>query len=124
MAKKSTAGRRGTDPAKSRGAGTAVAPNGATSSTTLPAGPGRERAASGAAPSDALARARLAFAAGNSRAARALAAQILASGPEPERDEAAAIRDRTSPDPRALVTVAVVFLIILFAAWAAIFRAH
>ena len=133
MAKKTSTGRQGAgnDSAKPRGAGagngkSAAAGNAATVSSVAAAGavPSGARGAPGSGTSDPLARARLAFAAGNVRAARSLAAQILASGPEAEREEAAAIRDRTRPDPRALITVAVVFLIILFAAWVAIFRAH
>lgn len=79
---------------------------------------------SGAAPSDPLARARIALSAGNVRGARALAREIAAHGPDAERAEAAAILERTSPDPRALITTLTVIAIIVFAAWVAILRAH
>ena len=133
MARKSPTGRQGPgdDSAKSRGASarnakTLTAGNAAGNSSLAVAGaaqPGA-RGGSGSVPTDPLARARLAFAAGNVRAARSLAAQILARGPEAEREEASAIRDRTRPEPRALITAAVVYLLILFAAWAGIFRVH
>ena len=74
------------------------------------------------APASALARARAVLEAGNVRRARELLTEAAASGPESEREEARQLLERTRPDPRALLTVGVVLLIILFAAWAAILR--
>ena len=86
--------------------------------------PPRKPAAAAPQPSDPLARARIAEAAGNNRGARSLARQIAATGPDSERPEAAEILHHTAPDPRALVTTLAVLAIILFALWVAILRAH
>ena len=92
---------------------------------TAESGPaGSRQPVSGPQPSALLARLRLALAAGNVRAARSLAREIVAAGPDSERPEAARILEGTGPDPRALISTLTVIAIILFAAWAAIFRAH
>jgi FimV-like protein len=81
----------------------------------------------GAAPAagaPALALARAALERGNVRKARQLAAEVVAGGPPAERAEAQALLDRTRPDSRALQTVGAVLLLIILAAWLAIFRAH
>ncbi len=74
------------------------------------------------APVSALARARVALERGNVRRARALLAEAAGAGPEGEREEARLLLERTRPDPRALLTVAGVLLLILLASWLAILR--
>jgi FimV-like protein len=74
------------------------------------------------APLTALARARAALARGNVRQARQLLREVVASGPEGEREEARTLLERTNPDSRALLTAAGVLLIILIATWLAILR--
>ena len=86
--------------------------------------PERKPAPGAAPPSDPLVRLRRALVAGNVRAARAVAREIAAAGPDAERPEALGLLDRTAPDPRALITTLTVIALILFAAWAAIFRVH
>jgi FimV-like protein len=71
-----------------------------------------------------LSRAREALEAGDARRARTLAKEAAQSGPEPEREEARKLLARMAPDPVALLTVAVVLLLIAVAAWAALLRAH
>jgi hypothetical protein len=85
---------------------------------------GNRQTTPGPQPSALMARVRLALAAGNVRGARSLSREIVAAGPDAERVEAAAILERTRPDPRALITTLSVIAIILFAAWAAILHAH
>ncbi len=96
-----------------------------TANRTTDSGPvARKQAPAGTPPSNPLAQARLALAAGNVRRARSLAHEIAAAGLANERPEASEILDRTRPDPRALITTLTVIALILFAAWAAILRAH
>lgn len=73
-------------------------------------------------PQTPLAKARWALEAGDIRRARALAAEAARSGPEGERAEADALLKRLGPDPRAILTAAVVLVLIVIAAWAAILR--
>ncbi|MFN2547057.1 MAG: hypothetical protein ABR567_06485 [Myxococcales bacterium] len=94
---------------KSRQAGAARAPE---ARRDLSAGP----------PSTPLGRARWLLEVGDVRRARQAAAAAADSGPEPERAEARALLDRLRPDRNSILTVAVVLLLILFAAWAAILR--
>lgn len=78
--------------------------------------------AGGTTPATPLAKARWALEVGDVRRARQLAAEAASSGPEAERAEAKALLDHLGPDPRALLTVAIVLILIAFAAWAAILR--
>ena len=77
-----------------------------------------------AAPSTPLGKARWALEVGDLRRARALAEEAARSGPESERAEAERLLQRLRPDPAAMLTVALVLLLIVFAAWAAILHAH
>jgi FimV-like protein len=74
------------------------------------------------APVSPLARARVALERGDVRRARQLLAEVAEAGLAGEREEARRLLERTGPDPRALMTVVLVLLLILFAAWAAILR--
>jgi FimV-like protein len=74
------------------------------------------------APASLLARARVALERGEVRGARRMLEEAIASGPPGEREEAQRLLHRTRPDPRALLTVVLVLLLILFAAWAGILR--
>lgn len=79
-------------------------------------------AASPPQPQTPLAKARWALEAGDIRRSRSLAAEAARSGPEAERAEAEALLKRLGPDPRAILTAAVVLVLIVIAAWAAILR--
>ena len=79
-------------------------------------------AASPAQPQTPLGRARWALEAGDIRRARTLAAEAVRSGPEAERADAQDLLKRLGPDPRAILTAAVVLVLIQIAAWAAILR--
>jgi hypothetical protein len=79
-------------------------------------------AASPAQPQTPLAKARWSLEAGDIRRARALATEAARSGPEDERADAADLAKRLGPDPRAILTAAVVLVLIVIAAWAAILR--
>jgi FimV-like protein len=74
------------------------------------------------APASGLARARETLERGNVRRAREILAEVAASGPESEREQARQLLERTGPDRVALLTIAGVFLVILIAAWVAILR--
>lgn len=63
-----------------------------------------------------------ALARGDVRTARALLRTLAESGPEQDRAAARARLARMTPDPAALVTVAIVAVLILIATWLAIFR--
>ena len=85
----------------------------------------KEKPGAGASPPQPqtpLAKARWALEAGDVRRARQLAAEAAQSGPEPERAESSALLRRLGPDPRALMAVAVVLVLILVAAWLGILR--
>jgi hypothetical protein len=69
-----------------------------------------------------LAKARWALEAGNVRRARSLAAEAARSGPEAERADADHLFELLGPDPRAILTAAMVLVLIVIAAWAAILR--
>jgi hypothetical protein len=75
-------------------------------------------------PQTALGKARWALEAGDVRRARQLAAEAARSGPETERPEAEALLRKLGPDPRALLTVGAVLVLIAIAAWLAILRGH
>ncbi len=75
-------------------------------------------------PSTALGKARWYLEVGDVRRAREFAAEAARSGPEAEREEARALADRLRPDRTAMLVVAAVLLLILFAAWAAILHAR
>jgi len=79
-------------------------------------------AASPTQPQTPLAKARWALEAGDIRRARALAAEAARSGPESERADAEALFKKLGPDPRAILTAALVLVLIAIAAWAAILR--
>jgi len=83
-----------------------------------------ERKADPTAPSTPLQKAQWALESGDVARARALALEAARSGPEAERPEAARMLERLKPDPRALLTVAMVLLMIVVAAWAALLRAR
>jgi len=74
------------------------------------------------APASLLARARVTLERGDVRSARRMLQEAIESGPPGEREEAQRLLDRTRPDPRALWTVVLVLLVILFATWVAILR--
>ena len=61
---------------------------------------------------------------GDVRRARRYAEEAAATGSEADKAEARALLDRIRPDRTAMFTVAVVLLMILFAAWMAILRAR
>jgi len=85
----------------------------------------KDKPAAGASPPQpqtALGKARWALEAGDVRRARQLAAEAARSGPETERPQAEALLRRLGPDPRALLTVAIVLVLIAIAAWLAILR--
>jgi len=85
----------------------------------------KDKPAEGASPPQpqtALGKARWALEAGDVRRARQLAAEAARSGPEAERPEAEALLRKLGPDPRALLTVAIVLVLIAIAAWLAILR--
>jgi len=85
----------------------------------------KDKPAAGASPPQpqtALGKARWALEAGDVRRARQLAAEAARSGPEAERPEAEALLRKLGPDPRALLTVAIVLVLIAIAAWLAILR--
>jgi hypothetical protein len=75
-----------------------------------------------AAPDSPLRRARWAMEAGDVRRARSLAAEAAKTGSEPEKVEAQRLLERLGPDPRALMVVAAVLVLISIAAWFAILR--
>lgn len=79
-------------------------------------------AASPAQPQTPLAKARWALEAGDIRRARTLAAEGARSGPEDERADSQALLKRLGPDPRAILTAAIVLVLIAIAAWLAILR--
>jgi FimV-like protein len=84
--------------------------------------PDARRDVSPGPPSTPLGRARWLLEVGDVRRARSLAEEAVKSGPEAERAEARALLDRLRPDRASILTVAIVLLLILFAAWAAILR--
>ena len=75
-----------------------------------------------ALPASPLGKARWSMEAGDVRLARKLAREAADSGPEGERDEARRLLARLGPDPRAMLTAAIVLALIAIAAWAAILR--
>ena len=77
-----------------------------------------------AAPDGALGKARFMLESGDVRRARQYAEEAAANGSEAEKAEARALLDHIRPDRTAIVTVGIVLLMILFAAWIAILRAH
>ena len=84
--------------------------------------PGDRRDITAGRPETPLGRARWALEVGDVRRARQFAAEAAESGPEPERAEARALLERIKPDRAAILVVAVVLVLIAFAAWAAILR--
>jgi hypothetical protein len=78
----------------------------------------------GAAQRSPLERARAALVAGNARAARQLADEAAANGPEAEREEARALAGQLAPDFTPLLVISGVLILIIVAAWLAILRHH
>jgi hypothetical protein len=75
-------------------------------------------------PESPLEKARWALEVGDVRRARSLAEEAARSGPDADRAEAGRLLTRLRPDPVAMITVAAVLLLIIFAAWAAILRSR
>jgi hypothetical protein len=87
--------------------------------------PGRAAGApAGAIPTTPLGKARWMLEAGDVRRARRYAEEAATTGPEAERAEARALLERIQPDRASLLVAAAVLVLIVFAAWIAILRAH
>jgi hypothetical protein len=84
----------------------------------------KQAGAAPAAPPGALGKARFMLEAGDVRRARQFAEEAAASGTDAEKAEARALLEHIRPDRAAILTVAIVLLMILFAAWLAILRPH
>jgi hypothetical protein len=77
-----------------------------------------------AAPMGPLGKARFMLEAGDVRRARHYAEEAASSGTDAEKADARVFLEHIQPDRAALLTVAIVLLMIMFAAWTAILRPH
>ena len=82
----------------------------------------RQQAGAPPAPTSAMEKARFMMEAGDVRRARQYALEALSSGSEGDKEQARALLERIRPDRTAMLTVGVVLLMIVIAAWLAILR--